>query len=154
MMKNNKQLAKLLMRLHGVDVSRYEKSFLDKTLRQRLDENHYDSLEEYCVCLEQDDQEAEKLLDSLKISYSDFFRNPLTFAVLEQIILPGMDGIEAFKAIRQLPDLQHIPVIAITASAMVNDRETILAHGFDAYISKPVDEHIFFKIINETLYGK
>jgi len=74
--------------------------------------------------------------------------------VLMDVALPGMDGIEAFKAIRQLPDLQHVPVIAITASAMVNDRETILAHGFDAYISKPVDEHIFFKIINETLYGK
>lgn len=74
--------------------------------------------------------------------------------VLMDVALPGMDGIEAFKAIRQLPDLQHVPVIAITASAMVSDRETILAHGFDAYISKPVDEHIFFQIINEALYGK
>ncbi len=90
MMKKNKQLAGLLMRLHGVDVSRYEKSFLDKTLQKRLDENHCASPEEYCVCLEQNDQEAGNLLDSLKISYSEFFRNPLTFAVLEQIILPEL----------------------------------------------------------------
>ena len=90
MMEINKQLAKLLLRLHGVDVSRYEKSFLDKALRKRLDDNHCASLEEYCVCLEQNNQEAGKLLGSLKISYSEFFRNPLTFAVLEQIILPAL----------------------------------------------------------------
>ncbi len=74
--------------------------------------------------------------------------------ILMDVALPGMDGIEAFKAIRQLPDLQHVPVIAITASAMVNDRETILAQGFDAYISKPIDEHLFTTTINEALYGK
>ncbi len=89
-MEKNKQLAGLLLRLHGVDVSRYEKSFLDKALQTRLDDNHCASLEEYCGRLEQNDQEAGKLLDSLKISYSEFFRNPLTFAVLEQIILPAL----------------------------------------------------------------
>ncbi len=74
--------------------------------------------------------------------------------ILMDIALPEKDGIEAFKAIRKLPKLQHIPVIALTASAMTNDRETILAHGFDAYIPKPINEHIFFKTINEALYGK
>jgi len=43
--------------------------------------------------------------------------------------------------------------VALTASAMTSDRETILAHGFDAYIAKPIDEHILFKTINEALYG-
>ena len=74
--------------------------------------------------------------------------------ILMDIELPGMNGIDAFKAIRSNARLQHIPVIALTASAMVSDRETILAHGFDAYIVKPIDETIFFKVINETLYGK
>ncbi|MFA7229950.1 MAG: response regulator [Victivallaceae bacterium] len=74
--------------------------------------------------------------------------------VLMDISLPAMDGIEAFREIKNIPELHHIPVIALTASAMVNDRETILAQGFDAYISKPIDQHIFFKTINETLYGK
>ena len=37
---------------------------------------------------------------------------------------------------------------------MVNDREAILAHGFDVYIPKPIDEKVFFKSINEVLYGK
>ncbi|MBL0224509.1 MAG: response regulator [Geobacteraceae bacterium] len=73
--------------------------------------------------------------------------------ILMDIALPGMDGIEAFKIIRSDPHLQHIPVIALTASAMVSDRETVLAHGFDAYIAKPIDEKQFFKTIHEALYG-
>jgi CheY-like chemotaxis protein len=73
--------------------------------------------------------------------------------ILMDIALPGMDGIEAFKIIRSDPHLQHIPVIALTASAMVSDRETVLAHGFDAYIAKPIEENLFFTTIHEALYG-
>ena len=74
--------------------------------------------------------------------------------ILMDIALPDMDGIQAFKIIRNNVFLQHIPIIALTASAMTSDRETILAHGFDAYLAKPINEKLFFKIINETLYGK
>ncbi|NEW81386.1 MAG: response regulator [Mariniphaga sp.] len=74
--------------------------------------------------------------------------------VLMDIALPEMDGIEAFKAIRSDTVLQNIPVIALTASAMTTDRETILAYGFNAYIAKPIEEKLFFKTINEVLYGK
>lgn len=73
--------------------------------------------------------------------------------ILMDIALPGMDGIEAFKIIRNDPHLQHIPVIALTASAMTTDRETILAHGFDTYIAKPINDKMFFSSINEALYG-
>lgn len=73
--------------------------------------------------------------------------------ILMDIALPNMDGIEAFKLIRNDVHLQHIPILALTASAMTTDREIILAYGFDSYIAKPIDEHIFFKTINETLYG-
>ena len=37
---------------------------------------------------------------------------------------------------------------------MTSDRETILAHGLDAYIAKPIDEKLFFKTISNVLYGK
>jgi CheY-like chemotaxis protein len=73
--------------------------------------------------------------------------------VLMDIALPEMDGIEAFKAIRNDAQLLHIPIIALTASAMTSDREIILAYGFDAYIAKPIDDKIFFSIINTVLYG-
>jgi signal transduction histidine kinase/CheY-like chemotaxis protein/HAMP domain-containing protein len=74
--------------------------------------------------------------------------------ILMDIALPGMDGIEAFKLIRMNGELEHIPVIALTASAMMNDRELILAYGFDSYLTKPIDEKILFKTINEILYGR
>lgn len=74
--------------------------------------------------------------------------------ILMDIALPEMDGIEAFRNIRSNLRLQHIPIIALTASAMTSDRETILAYGFDAYIAKPIDEPSFFKTLTEILYGK
>ncbi|MDO9255597.1 MAG: response regulator [Bacteroidales bacterium] len=74
--------------------------------------------------------------------------------ILMDIALPEMDGIEAYRAIRNKAHLQHTAIIALTASAMTSDREAILAHGFDAYIAKPIDQKSFFITINEVLYGK
>jgi len=74
--------------------------------------------------------------------------------ILMDIALPGMDGIEAFNVIRNIGQLSHIPIVALTASAMTLDRETILAHGFDGYIAKPIDEKVFYNTINKVLYGK
>lgn len=74
--------------------------------------------------------------------------------ILMDIALPELDGLEAFKTIRSDVVLQYIPVIALTASAMTTDREAILAYGFNAYIAKPIEEKLFFKTINEVLYGK
>ena len=74
--------------------------------------------------------------------------------ILMDIALPEIDGIEAFKVIRSNGQLAHIPVIALTASAMDTERETILSYGFDGYIAKPIDEKVFFKTINNVLYGK
>ncbi len=73
--------------------------------------------------------------------------------ILMDIALPSMDGIEAFKTIHADAELEYIPVIALTASAMTTDRETILAHGFDAYIAKPIDDKEFYHTINEVLFG-
>ncbi len=74
--------------------------------------------------------------------------------ILMDIELPGMNGIEAFTQIRKAPETQHIPVLALTASAMVADRETILSHGFDAFIAKPIIHETFHKILKEVLDGR
>ena len=74
--------------------------------------------------------------------------------ILMDIALPEMDGIQALKAIRKDASLQNIAVIALTASAMTSDRESILAYGFDGYIPKPIDQAEFMHTIQQVLYGK
>ena len=74
--------------------------------------------------------------------------------ILMDIALPDISGIEAFQQIKKMTQLQDIPVIALTASAMTHDCEAILSYGFDAYIVKPIIAKEFFKVIQEVLYGK
>ncbi len=59
--------------------------------------------------------------------------------ILMDLSLPVMDGWTAAKRIKSNPDISHIPVIALTAHAMVGDRERALAAGCDDYITKPID---------------
>jgi two-component system, cell cycle response regulator DivK len=71
--------------------------------------------------------------------------------VLMDIQLPGMDGISALKLLRQDPATRAIRGMAVTASAMTQDRQTILAAGFDAYQSKPINVKSFLEAVKELL---
>ena len=53
--------------------------------------------------------------------------------------LPGMDGVEALGRLRADPATAGIPVVALTAFAMKDDRARLLAAGFDGYLEKPID---------------
>jgi len=59
--------------------------------------------------------------------------------VLMDIQLPGMDGVAALRELRALPDGAALPVVAVTAFAMKDDRDRLLAAGFDGYLEKPID---------------
>ena len=71
--------------------------------------------------------------------------------VLMDIQLPGINGIEALGQLRADPRTRGIPVIAVTASAMTQDRQKIMAAGFDAYQSKPINVKEFVAAVRQTL---
>jgi len=71
--------------------------------------------------------------------------------ILMDIHLPGMDGIEALRRLRSDAATRAIPVIAVTASAMTHDRQTILAAGFDGYQPKPISVRPFLAAVREAL---
>jgi CheY-like chemotaxis protein len=63
----------------------------------------------------------------------------LPHLVLTDISLPGMSGLELTRRLKSDPRYAHLPVVALTASAMKGDEAKILAAGCDAYIAKPLD---------------
>ncbi len=63
--------------------------------------------------------------------------------VLMDVQLPGIDGVEALARLRAEPGAGDVPIVALTAFAMKDDRERFLAAGFDAYIEKPLDVREF-----------
>jgi two-component system, cell cycle response regulator DivK len=71
--------------------------------------------------------------------------------ILMDIQLPGMSGIEALGHLRADPTTRDIPIVAVTASAMMQDRQRILAAGFDGYQSKPIDVKGFVQVVAEVL---
>ena len=71
--------------------------------------------------------------------------------ILMDIQLPGMDGIAALREIRMDPATRHVRVMAVTASAMTQDRQAIMAAGFDAYQSKPISVRAFTTAVQDLL---
>lgn len=70
-------------------------------------------------------------------------QNALPDLIVCDVHLPGMDGYEIVRHIKDNSVLRDIPVIAVTALAMVGDREKLLNAGFDGYIAKPIDPEAF-----------
>ena len=73
--------------------------------------------------------------------------------VLMDIQLPGMNGMEALKVLRANSATAHVPVVAITASVMQQDRQQIMDTGFDGFIEKPIDLRAFLATVQAALKG-
>lgn len=71
--------------------------------------------------------------------------------ILMDLHLPGIDGIEALGRLRSDPGTKRIPVIAVTASAMTEDNQKIIAAGFDGLQTKPIHVNDFIRAVGDML---
>ena len=90
MKKTIKILSDILLELNNFDIQKYESTFVMKTLEKRMQEKLDLSESEYFAIFEINIDERLKFIDSLLVHYSEFFRNPLTFSVLEKIVFPQL----------------------------------------------------------------
>lgn len=132
-MKENYQLiAELIFRLYQIDISRYDATFLSNSIEKKMQETHCSSMQKYLKLLENNPKEANDFIDSIQVCYSKFFRNPLTFSVLEKIILPSLLAKSKKNEVR------------IWSAACAAGQETYsLAMLFNEYSN---DENINFRI--------
>lgn len=71
--------------------------------------------------------------------------------VLMDMMMPGMDGYEAIIRIKKNSSLKDVPVIAVTAQAMVGDRERCLNAGASGYVSKPINVEELTRLLNQYI---
>jgi CheY-like chemotaxis protein len=88
-------------------------------------------------------EDGESALEALKAAAPDL--------VLLDIGLPGMDGYELHKKMREDARLVRVKIIALSASVMKEDREKVRAAGFDAFIPKPIDTKGLVMKVRELL---
>jgi len=93
--------------------------------------------------------EAGTAEDGIKLAAE---RNP--DLILMDIHLPGINGIEALKVLRADTATAKIPVIAVTASVMQQDRKLITEAGFDGYVGKPINLKEFLDAVRDILARK
>ncbi|KPU55902.1 HAMP domain protein [Pseudomonas fluorescens] len=79
-------------------------------------------------------------------------QQPDTDIVLMDIMMPGMDGFETMRQIRTFKRFETLPMIALTAKAMMGDREKCIEAGASDYVSKPVDTDQLLSLVRKWLY--
>lgn len=74
-------------------------------------------------------------------------------AVLMDVQMPIMDGYEATRTIRRLNrnDVKEMPIIAMTANALEEDKEAALKNGMNAHIAKPLDMDVFMEVLEKFI---
>jgi len=87
---------------------------------------------------------AESAAQALTLARTEVFD-----VVVSDIGMPLMNGYELAEALRELPDYQEVPMIAVTGFSMYDDRERALQSGFNAHLIKPIDPSALLDLITE-----
>lgn len=74
--------------------------------------------------------------------------------VFLDIHMPVMDGLQTIAHIKSNNELKEIPILALTAQAIIGDKEKYLPHGFDGYITKPINESVLFSYLEKFIFNK
>jgi two-component system, cell cycle response regulator DivK len=95
-------------------------------------------------------EEADNALDGIEMAQS-----APPDLILMDISMPGMDGLSATERLRAMPELDAVPIIALTANVREGDREMTLEAGCDGYIGKPIDVDEFpEQVLNYLRIGR
>ena len=92
MSKETDKCIHLMKVRYALDISMYETSFLEKVIQIRMTALSSETAEDYFLFLDKVPAESSEIIDQLSNSYSEFFRNPLAFTYLEQMIMPALIG--------------------------------------------------------------
>jgi len=71
--------------------------------------------------------------------------------VLMDVMMPGMDGLDTMRIVRSLEGYRHVPIIAVTAKAMLGDREKCIEAGANDYLAKPVNVDVMLATLWRAL---
>ena len=93
-----------------------------------------------CICASNAESGLQILKENKKIGL-----------VLMDMMMPDMDGYEAITVMKKDMDLNKIPIISVTAQAMMGDRERCLAVGADGYVSKPIRISELLRLIDKLM---
>ncbi len=84
----------------------------------------------------------------------DFVATRIPDLILLDMKMPQMDGLEAAMALKSSAQTRHVPIIAVTAQAMVGDREKAIEAGCSEYITKPIDRALLVDTVKKYLEHK
>jgi signal transduction histidine kinase/CheY-like chemotaxis protein/CHASE3 domain sensor protein len=142
-----------------------EKSSITQNTRKKFSELQ-DVLKDKTILIADDDVRnifsLSKILEQYKITVLTatdgkealkcLHENPQIDAVLMDMMMPELDGYETTSAIRKIPKYKYLPILAITAKAMMGDREKCIEAGASDYISKPVDMDQLISLLRVWMY--
>ncbi|MFC1918869.1 response regulator [Chloroflexota bacterium] len=120
----------------GHDFRDYKHGTVTRRLERRLHATGAMTYPDYMRFLDTDPAEYQRLAEDL---------------IIMDIQLPGMNGLEVTRKLRETPAFTNTPIIAITAYAMKGDRDKVIESGCDAYLSKPINTRELPGMVAEIL---